>query len=120
MAKLTKEQIVQLVKWRERGWSCASIARRLGVSTGAVNYQCLQHGAISPNQKGKTTYNGPAQFVGKDGRTFRRFTDEEDARLRALASQTSRIDEIVAAMGRARTSVRMRLLLLGAHEDIAA
>jgi len=120
MAKLQPEQIEQMIRWRERGWSCNSIAKRLGVSTGAINYQCLKNGAISPRQKGKTPFNGPTQFTGKDGRTFRRFSEDDDAQMRELAHQGKTAGQIAREMGRGTTSIRMRMLLLGAHEEIAA
>ena len=120
MAKLTQEQIDQAIAWREKGWSCRAIAQRLGVSDGAIKYQCLKNGAISPRQKGRENYTGPQSFIGKDGRTFSRFTDEDDHRLIKLANAGLKVGEIAKQMGRANTSIRMRLLLLGQHEDIAA
>lgn len=120
MTKITAEQLTEMVDLRERGWSCASIGKRLGLSTGAINYQCLKLGVTSPRQTGRSQAQSAQSFVGRDGRTFRRFTDDEDQLLRSLAAQTTKIDTIAREMGRARTSVRMRLLLLGQHEDLAA
>lgn len=120
MKRLTQTAIDRMIELRERGWSYTAIAKELGVSPGAITYQCLRNGVTSPHQRGRTPWHGAASFVGKDGRTFRRFTEAEDARITQLAAEGLRCDQIAADLGRPRTSVRIRLLTLGAHEDIAA
>lgn len=118
--KLTAEQVEQLVAWREEGRSYGWIASRLGITNGGVHYQCLKHGAISPRQRGRSTVGGPAVFTASDGRVQRRFTPEEDRQLIALELEGLGYAEIATRLGRPRTSVRIRLMTLAQHEEIAA
>ncbi|HEV2747517.1 MAG TPA: hypothetical protein VGW34_09500 [Allosphingosinicella sp.] len=116
--KLTLEQIEWAVERREVGWSTSRIGKALGVSSGAINYQCLKHGAVSPRQRWTATPETATVFTGRDGRTFRTFTPAEDEQLMALAREGRKIDEIGHIMQRARTSVRMRIMLLELREDL--
>jgi IS30 family transposase len=118
--KLSIEQVDQLVEWREAGWSYLRIALQLGVSEGAVHYQCLRNGAVSPRQRLQAVPTQPHAFVAGDGRTQRLFTQAEDERLVALDSQGMSYSAIAREMGRAYTSVRMRLLTIAMREDIPA
>lgn len=120
MSKLTKEQVEWACRKRETGWSTRAIGKRLGVSAGAINYQCLKYGAISPRQRRRDTPIERTTFKGKDGRTFRTFVPAEDRQLLDLAESGSKIAEIARIMGRGRTSIAMRLMLLGIREDLPA
>jgi transposase-like protein len=117
--KLNQEQVEQIAELRERGWSYARIAMKFGVSDGAIHYQCLRMGAVSPRSRGKNAaaHLQPA-IVAKDGRTQRRFTPQEDEQLQQLSIEGKKISEIVAITGRAPTSVRMRLMTLALHEEM--
>jgi hypothetical protein len=91
-----------------------------GVSDGAIHYQCLKTGAVSPRSRGKNAASHlQPPITGSDGRTQRRFTPEEDEQLQRLSIQGKKIGEIVAITGRAPTSVRMRLMTLALHEEVA-
>jgi DNA-directed RNA polymerase specialized sigma24 family protein len=117
---LTEPQISQLIAWRERGRSYAWIAGQLGVSAGAVHYQCLKQNAVSPRQRGREAWRPRAPILNSDGRTQRRFTPDEDEQLLELEAQGLSIAAIAKLMDRPRTSVRIRLMTLAQHEEIAA
>lgn len=116
--KLTDAQIEDVIAKRERGWSYRRLAGANGVSAGAIHYQCLKHGAVSPRQRRRPVPTEPSSFVARDGRTQRKFTQAEDARLLELESQGLNHRQIAGALGRAITSVRIRLMTLAIHEDI--
>lgn len=120
MTKLTSEQVQWACEKRETGWSTTAIGKRLGVSPGAINYQCLKHGAVSPRQRRTDTPQEQTVYTGRDGRTFRTFTPDEDDQLMAFAHEGKKIGEIAALMKRGRTSIRMRIMLLELREDLPA
>ena len=120
MSKLSQEQVEWACQKREAGWSTQRIGMKLGVSSGAINYQCLKHGAFSPNQRRHETPDHRATYLRKDGLTMRTFTPDEDAQLLALARAGKKGTEISRAMGRGRTSIVMRLMLLELREDLPA
>jgi IS30 family transposase len=115
--KLSKGQIEFACEKREAGWSTSRIAKHLGVSSGAINYQCLKHGAVSPHQRATATPETRTVYKGKDGRTFRTFTPDEDDRIMALATEGKSAREIATIMDRARTSIMMRIMLLELREE---
>ncbi len=116
--KLSAEQVDWACQKREAGWSTTRIGMKLGVSSGAIAYQCLKHGAVSPNQRRTQTPQQQRVYQGKDGRSFRTFTTQEDEQLLALAREGKRIPEIATLMKRGRTSIRMRIMLLELREDM--
>lgn len=120
--KLNAEQCERIAELRERGWSYGRIAMKFGVSDGAIHYQCLRLGAVSPRSSGKIAYEQHSKpvLVASDGRTQRRFTPEEDAELLRLSMEGKKIREIMEITGRAQTSVRMRLMTLALHEEMSA
>ena len=118
MRKLDAEKIRRMIVLRERGWGYRAIAADLGVSEGAIHYQCLKHGAISPRQTGARDAAAARTYVGRDGRTFRPFTADEDRRMTELSIAGQNNDQIARQLGRPRTSVRIRLLTLAMHEEI--
>ena len=118
--KLTDAQIEELCRLRERGWGYKPLAERFSVSTGAIHYQCLKNGAISPRQRAGATRIKPFSFVAGDGRTQRRFTEAEDEELIRLEQSGLKYRQIAEKIGRPLTSVRIRLMTLAMHEEIAA
>lgn len=120
--KLTAEQSAEIADLRERGWSYGRIAMKFGVSDGAVHYHCLKQGAFSPKTCGPVAYADQQKpvVVAKDGRTQRRFSPEDDAQLQNLALSGKKLREICELTGRAPTSVRMRLMTLALHDEMAA
>lgn len=118
MGKLSAAQIEDVIARRERGWSYDRIASRHGVSAGAIHYQCLKHGAVSPKARRKPVPTEPSSIVAKDGRTQRRFTQADDAELLELEARGMKYHHIAQRVGRAYTSVRIRLMTLALHEDV--
>lgn len=116
MAKLTPDQVREIADRRERGWSYGRLAQRYGVSTGAIHYQCLKQGAVSPRSRAPTR-RGPGVFQANDGRTQKRFTEEEDARILALENDGLSADAIARALNRPRTSIRIRLMTLALRSE---
>ncbi len=117
--RLTSDQIDELIELRESGWSYDRIARRLGVTAGAVHYQCLRHGVVSPNQRLTEVPAEQQLHVTRTGLVQRRFTIEEDQRLLALEAEGLPLSEICRRLGRSNTSVRMRLMMLASREELA-
>ena len=101
MKRLSSEQIERIVALRERGISSYGIGCRLGLALGTVNYQLLLAG-IDPFDR---PTNGRARHPGA-------FSSDEDNQLLALATSGMKLPAIATAMNRARTSVRLRLMLL--------
>jgi hypothetical protein len=117
--KLTVEQIDQLLTWREAGRGYRTIARRLKVSAGAVYSHCLKNGVSSPGQRFDPIPTEASQFVAGDGRTQRKFTVDDDARLLELEATGMAYKAIGREMGRPYTSVRIRLMSLAMREELA-
>lgn len=118
--RLDDAAIQRALDMREAGRSCTTIAKRLGVTTGAINYQCLRHGVISPRQRRKAVPTQPAAIIGPSGRVQRFFTQAEDEQLLALEAQGKTYRAIARQLGRAYTSVRMRLLALAIRDELPA
>ena len=114
--RLTPEQIAEMVDLREQGWSQYRLALRYGVTDGAIHYQCLKHGAYSPTQR-PGIHPGRYQ-VRKNGVMQRPFTADEDARMTEMAIAGHNASQIARALGRANTSVRVRLMTLAMHDEI--
>lgn len=117
--KLSDAQIVELIEKREKGWSHGALADWFGISKAGIHYQCLKAGAISPNQRIVPVPTQSTSFVAGDGRTQRRFTQAEDVRLLELEAQGLNYSAIAVQIGRARTSVRIRIMTLALREGIA-
>ena len=116
--KLTDAQIEEMCEKREKGWGYERLAERFGVSQGAIHYQCLKNAAVSPRQRRRPVPTEPSSFVAGDGRTQRRFTIADDERLLELEASGLSYQKIGRQMGRAYTSVRIRLLTLALRDDI--
>lgn len=120
MTKLNPEQIEQIVERRERGQSYDRLAKDFGVSPGAVYYQCLKHGALSPRQRFLPVPTEQRTTHCKNGVTQRTFTPEEDRRMLELEMEGLSYLEISRRVGRAYTSVRMRIMRLAMAEEAAS
>lgn len=118
MTKLTNEQVEEMAELREKGWSYQRLADRFGVTASAIHYRCLTVGALSPRSQPIRT--DPREHGFGFGGRVRHFTLEEDQQLLRLARSGQKVDQIAAALGRARTSVRIRLLTLELKQDVAA
>lgn len=118
--KLTSDQLDDLIERRERGWSYERLAQRYGVTPGAIHYQCLRHGVVSPNQRRTQVPAQPTVHITRTGKQQRRFTDEEDRALLALEAQGLKVREIARRLGRPNTSTRIRLMTLALREDLPA
>lgn len=117
--KLSDAQIEELCRLREGGWGYKRLAARFCVSAGAVHYQCLRNGAFSPHQRAGAFRTEPDIFTGRDGRMQRRFTQAEDGELIRLEKSGLNYRQIAEKIGRTQTSVRIRLMTLAMHEEIA-
>ncbi len=115
---LTEDEVEQLVALREQGWGYSRIAGRLGVSPGAIHYQCLKHGAVSPRQRPRPVPDQAVTRQGRDGRSQTTFTRADDERLLQLEAQGLGYTAIARAIGRGHTSVRIRLMMLALREDM--
>lgn len=115
--KVSPQQAVEIAELRERGWSYERIASKFTISTGAVHYHCLKQGAVSPRTR--PAAEGPREFIASDGRRQRRFTPEEDARMLRLSAEGKSAWAIAGAIGRAYSSVTIRLMTLALHDMIA-
>lgn len=118
--KVSDEDSQRIGELRERGWSYARIAGKFGISTGAVHYHCLKQGAFTPRSPGKRGAKGPQDFVARDGRRQRRFTDAEDAEIQRLSMEGVPTHRIAEHVGRAVTSIRIRLMTLALHDEMGA
>lgn len=118
--KLTSDQIDDLIERRERGWSYERLAQRYGVTPGAIHYQCLKHGAVSPHQRRTETPVHPTVHTTRAGKQQRRFTADEDRVLLALEAEGLKVSEIARRLGRPVTSTRVRLMMLALREDLPA
>jgi hypothetical protein len=118
--KITAEQSAEIAELRERAWSYGRLARKFGVSASAIHYHCLKQGAFTPRTRGKIDYTDMQPvLLAKDGRIQRRFSPSDDHQLQTLALAGKKILEICRITGRAPTSVRIRLMTLALHEEMA-
>lgn len=118
--KLTTEQVTEMAELREQGWSYKRLGARFGITPGAVHYRCLTMCAVSPRSRSLGRSTPRSAKVAGFGRVVRPFTPEEDAKMLALAEQGLTSCAIAAVTGRAKSSVRVRMLTLGVREEIAA
>ncbi len=116
MGKLSGDQISTMAELRERGWSYGRLATKFNVSPGAIHYQCLRQGAVSPNSQPRKS-TGPAVVHLANGRVQRRFTAREDAAMVAMSVEGQSVSAISKAMKRPITSVRIRLMTLAMRDE---
>lgn len=101
MSRLTDEQKAEIVRYGDRGKKGQWIAARMGLKPATVHYQLLRAG-IDPWDSSKR--NNARSQPGA-------FSADEDARLLELA-KSMKVSHIAKALGRARTSVIIRLMTL--------
>lgn len=113
--KYTDDQLTEAAELRETGMSHAAIARRLGMSVGAVSWHCLCLGADSPNMRGKVPVVGGPMVCTRSGYTVRKFTADEDAIIMKMDLDGATTAEIARALGRPWNSTRGRQMTLALH-----
>ena len=118
MTKLSQEQAAEMAELREKGWSFKRLSERFGVSRGAVHYRCLRLGALSPRSQ-PINYRGRRLSGQGFGKVVSHFTPAEDERLLELEREGASLNQMVEQLGRARTTVRIRLLTLAAKDGLA-
>lgn len=113
---VTPEVGEKIAELREAGRSVGFIARRLGVSHGAVSWYCLRQGVEPP--KPRRLDPVPVQpVVNKRGNhVVRKFTQAEDALLVKLDMQGFRPSIIAKMMGRRSNSIAGRLASLARRD----
>ncbi len=116
MGRPSQIDITKLAHLREEKWlSYGQISRMMGVSIGAISWQCLMHGIEHPSKV--TRLRKPSGGLEhRNGYVIRRFTAEEDAELLRLAMAGVRTSEIARKLGRKGNSVRGRLATLARHD----
>jgi hypothetical protein len=100
MAKLTDDQVEQIEAWGAKGKSGLWIANKLDLPNATVNYRMLRAGYDPWPGRPRSKKN---QRGG--------FSEDEDRRMLELA-QTMAPHKVAMAMGRAKTSVLIRLMTL--------
>lgn len=115
--KLSADQVAEIARLRETGWSYKRLADRFNVSPGAIHYQCLREGALSPRAQPRRTAMAGMVITGPSGRVQRRFSAEEDATLLALRGAGMSMLAVARAMDRPITSVRIRVMTLALDEE---
>lgn len=115
--KYSDAEVADAVEMREAGVARAEIARRLGMSIGAVDYHCLRLGAVAP--AARIVPSPPRTMEARRGdHVVRRFSPAEDARLLKLEAAGIAVNEIARRLGRPANSVRGRLQTLARHEAL--
>lgn len=100
----------------QRGWTVKRIAAELGVSPGAVSWQCLRHG-IEPRGGRTVSRSFKAGFsYSRGGHSIRAFTPEEDAVLQQMALDGAGNGEIGRRLGRRPNSIAGRLMTLARRD----
>lgn len=118
--KYSNETLEAIAEMRESGMSLGAIAKHFGVSRSVVSWHCLRLGADSPETEARALPPTPGPMVIlRGGREMRRFTPEEDARLRRMAADGVRVSEMARALGRATSSIHGRLATLARHDERA-
>lgn len=99
MARLLPWQVEEIEELAAKGKSGTWIARHLDLPPATINYRMLRAG-FDP-------WPGPSHNTNQAGA----FSPEEDARILELA-KTMPVHRVAEALGRARTSVVIRLMTL--------
>ena len=117
-APKAKHHADRIAELREgRGYSCARIARMIGVSRSAVAWHCLINGIESPRNKWASTEPNPGPLVVmRNGHQVRRFTPAEDALLLQLEAQGLNYSVIGRRLGRPRNSIVGHLATLARRD----
>lgn len=110
VSKVTPSQVEEMVRLREKKrWPVSRIASKFGLTESAVNYRLLRNG-VDPWDIDKH----PRKIGNHKGQ----FTPADDARMLELA-KTMSINMVSTTMGRAITSVRIRLMTLEVRAEKA-
>lgn len=111
-APLTDEEKARIAELRERGLTIGQIAHRMKCSRGSAAWAILAMGVdLYPDKAPDPVPTEPVVYR-RGGRTVRRFTAAEDARLLELERQGLATYRIARTLGRQNNSVigRMRTL----------
>jgi DNA-binding CsgD family transcriptional regulator len=114
--KITDEQIDRLIEMREHGASNERIAAEFNVSVSAVRWQCLKHAAEAPGRKQRPIVPKRVVVIQRGSHQVRRFTVDEDAKLRELEALGLSNAEIGRRLRRKPHSILGRLMTLARHE----
>ena len=104
----------------QRGWGVNRISKHFGasgtkISAGAINWQCLVHGADTTRRlRGKHTQ--ASSTFQRGNHVVRPYSREDDALLLALEKQGLTYCAIARRMGRKPNSIRGRLLTLARRD----
>lgn len=109
--------IARLCELREAGWTYRAIAAELGCSRSGAEYHCRRLGAEPPGPPPAARRQPPLRL--RHGRPVRAFTAAEDAALTGLAAAGRSRSEIARRLGRAVSSVRVRLATIARAEERA-
>lgn len=115
-SRFSEATLLKAAELREAGVGPTEIAKRLGMSRGAVDHHCLRLGAYAPVterdlRRDLRRDHGPL-VAGK----IRRFTDDEDRRLLELERDGLNPSEIGRALGRRPHSITARLMILARRD----
>ena len=112
---LTDAQIEEMAEMREAGKTYQAIGDHFGVAAKTIRWQCLRVGADSPSGHQIKPSSLPMVMM-RAGRVFRRFTPDEDARLREMREAGAKTSSIARELGRKPNSVLGRLMTLAMHD----
>lgn len=110
--------IEKMIEWREQGRSFAWIAKQLGVSRSAINWQCLKYGVEPPKRNWPLPAPCHMPVVKRGNHVVRRFTPDEDRKLIEWREQGMRVCDIGKRLGRKGNSITGRLYTLARHENV--
>lgn len=114
--KTTAELESQVIRLRERGLTSGQIHRLIGaaLSISAILRICARHRATPPRPRRQ----GPVEIM-RSGRSLRRFTAEDDARIEAMVAAGATNKEIARTLGRRQSSIADRRRLLARRSAVA-
>lgn len=116
-SRLTPEEKEKIAVLREDGWTIEAIAKGLGASIGAIQYQCLKMGIEPPRPcKSQEGIRGPA-VVRRGNHIVRHFTADEDARLLSMESDGFSRAQIARELRRPHNSIVGRLMTLARRDE---
>lgn len=112
----TKIDIERLAYLREeRGLTYGQISKVMGLSVGALSWQCLRHGIEHPSKVNRLRTPAASTEV-RGGHVVRRYSAEDDAQIQQWVMEGLSNSEIGRRLGRAPNSIANRLMTLARHE----